>query len=74
MPKQKDMKQTMMECCHPHQHQANGGGAVYGLGFVGALVYFVQHASGVTEILMAVVKAIVWPALLVFRALVMLKM
>ncbi len=72
MAKNKEWHENMMEYCHPTK--AGGGGAVYGLGVIGALVYFVQHASGVSEILMGVVKAIVWPALLVFRALVLLKM
>jgi len=44
------------------------GNAVYGLGFVGALVYFWHQAEANEEYLYAVLKALVWPALLVHRA------
>lgn len=43
-------------------------GAVYGLGFIGAAVYFV---SGATSFMMGVIgflKAIVWPAFLIYQA------
>ncbi len=45
------------------------GGAVFGLGLIGALVYFWQHAHGVGEHVVAVLKALVWPAFLVYDAL-----
>jgi hypothetical protein len=45
---------------------ANGG---YGLGFIGALVYWIQQADDFGEGLVGVLKAIVWPAFLVYDAL-----
>jgi hypothetical protein len=54
-----------------------GGGvssAVYGLGFVGAIVYYVQHAVTFGAGLLGVLKAIVWPAMLVYKLLELLKM
>jgi hypothetical protein len=47
---------------------AHGGNAVYGLGLIGALVYFWQQADSFGQHLLAVLKALVWPALLVFEA------
>ena len=44
------------------------GGAVYGLGMIGALVYFVGTAESGRGYALALGKAIVWPALLVYRA------
>lgn len=44
------------------------GGAVYGLGMIGALVYFVGTAESPSGYLFALGKAIVWPALLVYKA------
>jgi hypothetical protein len=44
------------------------GGAVYGLGLIGALVWFWQQADGVGEHVVGVLKAIVWPAFLVYEA------
>ena len=46
-----------------------GGGAVYGLGFIGALVWYWRQAEDGGEYVVAVLKALVWPALLVYEAL-----
>jgi hypothetical protein len=43
-------------------------GAVYGLGFIGAAVYFISHAMGFWMGVLGFLKAIVWPAFLVFDA------
>ena len=45
-----------------------GGGAVYGLGMIGALVYFFQRAETMSDYGLALLKAAVWPALLVYAA------
>jgi hypothetical protein len=45
-----------------------GGGAVYGLGMIGALVYFLGTAQSGRDYVLALGKAVVWPALLVYRA------
>ncbi len=42
--------------------------AVYGLGFIGAAVYFISTAPGFWEGFLGFLKAIVWPAFLVFEA------
>jgi hypothetical protein len=52
----------------------NAGGAVYGLGFVGALVYYLQHATTFMIGLLGILKALVWPALFVYKALELWKM
>jgi hypothetical protein len=52
----------------PASPPAGGGGAVYGLGFIGALVWFWQQADGFGEHVVGVLKAIVWPAFLVYEA------
>lgn len=48
---------------------ANTGQAVYGMGFIGALIYFIQHATGFWVGLLGVFKAIFWPGFLVYEAL-----
>jgi hypothetical protein len=48
------------------------GGAsetVYGLGFLGALVYYVGHATTIWIGLLGLLKAVFWPAVLVYEAL-----
>ena len=49
-----------------HVHNG-GGGAVYGLGLIGALVYFLPHANTFGQVVMGIVKSIVWPAIFVFQ-------
>jgi hypothetical protein len=46
---------------------AAGGGAIYGLGIFGALVYFWQQADGFWEHLLAVVQGLFWPAFMVYE-------
>jgi hypothetical protein len=45
-----------------------GGGAVYGIGMIGALVYFLGSAESPSDYALGLGKAVVWPALLVYRA------
>lgn len=45
-----------------------GGGAVYGLGLIGSLVYFWQQANGFWDHIVGILKALVWPAFLVYDA------
>ena len=46
---------------------AAGGGVVYGLGMIGAMVYFFRSAETGWDYALAVPKASVWPALLVYK-------
>lgn len=47
---------------HTRQGRRGGGDAVYGLGLVGALVYYLQAADGFWSGVLGVLKAVVWPA------------
>ena len=47
----------------------NCGGGVYGLGFIGSAVYYISIATGFWNGVLGVLKAIVWPAFLVFELL-----
>ncbi|WP_109302348.1 hypothetical protein [Aquimarina sp. AU474] len=40
---------------------------VYGLGFVGAVIYYITHATGFWMGVLGFLKAIVWPAILVYE-------
>jgi len=44
-------------------------GAVYGLGMIGALVYYITTASSFWMGALGVLKAILWPGFLVYEAL-----
>ncbi len=55
------MKQKIQEC-------APAQSALYGLGFIGAAVYFISHATCFWGGVFGFIKAIVWPAFLVYEA------
>ena len=48
-----------------------GGG--YGLGFIGALIYFFQNATSFWNGVAGFFEALVWPALLVYHLFLFLK-
>ena len=48
-------------------HNASSG-AVYGLGFIGAAIYFISTATNFWMGVLGFLKAIIWPVLLVFQA------
>ena len=57
---------------HEHKHSAWGG--FYGLALIGAAVYYVQQVSGFWPTVLALLKACVWPAFLVYEVFVRLAM
>lgn len=62
---EKQMKCGLKKCgqaCAP-------GCMIYFLGFVGALVYFIQHSETFWMGVLGVLKAIAWPALVIYRVL-----
>ncbi|MBM3233615.1 hypothetical protein FJZ19_00805 [Candidatus Pacearchaeota archaeon] len=50
-------------------HRCGGCGGVYGLGFIGALIYYIQTATSFWMGVLGILKAIVWPAFLVYELL-----
>jgi hypothetical protein len=44
-------------------------GAVYGLGLIGAAIYYISTAAGFWMGVLGILKALVWPAFLVYEAL-----
>lgn len=69
-------KEETKACCDSKNWNMNNNassGAFYGLGFVGALVYFMQNADSFKEVLFGIGKAILWPAFLIYKVLEVLK-
>ena len=50
-----------------NKDNGGAGGMVYCLGLIGAAVYFVQQANGFGEVLVALIKAVLWPAYFVWE-------
>jgi hypothetical protein len=44
-------------------------GGIYFLGFIGAAVYYIQESSGFWAGVLGFLKALVWPAFLVYELL-----
>lgn len=51
------------------KHTQHSGNAVYGLGFIGAVIYYISTASGFWMGVLGFLKALVWPAFLVYELL-----
>jgi len=45
------------------------GGGIYFLGFIGSLVYYLQQAPNFWQGILGILKAMVWPAFLVYKML-----
>jgi hypothetical protein len=56
---------NMKKCMSCH----GSGGALYGLGFLGALWYYLTTATSLVGGILGVIKAIFWPVFLVYGLL-----
>jgi hypothetical protein len=43
--------------------------AIYGMGFIGAVIYYISVSTSFWMGVLGVLKAIIWPVLLVYEAL-----
>ena len=57
-----------------HVAKSGGAGGIWLLGFIGALFYYIHvHSGTFWLVVLAFLKAIVWPAILVYHLLLFLK-
>jgi hypothetical protein len=52
----------------------SGGDAVYGIGLIGALFFYLGHATSFGTVVMGILKSLVWPAMMVYHLFGFLKM
>jgi len=53
---------------HPKiEYKCSGAGTVYGLGLIGALIYFLSTSTGFWSAIIGIAKSIVWPVFLVYE-------
>lgn len=83
MEKEEKKVECCEECCkekmafkhhHHHHHSGGGSGAIYGLGVIGALFYFLPQAATFGAVMLGIGKAIFWPAILMFKLLTYLQL
>jgi hypothetical protein len=65
--KYKEECDCKMQGYHMHGHMHKGAG--YGLGFIGAAVYFIGQATTFWMGVLGFLKALVWPAFLIYGLL-----
>jgi len=68
---------SIKNCCQSsdkkNMKNSGGCGAIYGMGFLGALVYFMQHATGFWPVILGIFKAIFWPGVILYKVLEIMK-
>lgn len=70
----KEMMIKKHHCHHGHNKGHGDSGAIYGLGMIGALFYFLGNATSFGMVMLGIGKAIFWPAILMFKLLTYLGM
>jgi|TARA_B100001971_G_C18129280_1_gene503892 hypothetical protein len=75
MVKKKVLKKKMHKGCESKKCGNNStSGGIYGLGMVGALVYYVATATSFGNGFVGVLKALVWPAFVIYELMKFLGM
>lgn len=67
-----NLKKNLMESSS-RKGSNHSGSFIYGLGFVGALIYFIQAATSFWIGVIGFFKAVFWPAFLIYYLLEFLK-
>ena len=60
-------KKKSEKCCESGNYNCSASDVVYGLGFIGAAVYYISIATGFWNGAWGVLKAMVWPAFVVYK-------
>ncbi len=69
MTEEADKKKGIKISCDPKKCNGACGGAAYVLGIIGAAVYYISAVTGFWAGVLGFLKALVWPAFLVFELL-----
>ena len=72
MEKDKNLSECSTKKRSTSANTASGG--IYGLAFIGALIYFIQQATTFWMGVLGFLKALVWPAILIYKVMEFLKM
>lgn len=64
---------TEKKHCKCGCHKGGNSCAIYGLGVIGSLFYFLSGVSGFSAVMVGIAKSIFWPAFVVFKILGLLQ-
>jgi hypothetical protein len=71
-------KDNNSRSCDDKKKKGMGGngilGGIYGMAFIGGAIYYIQHAGSFWAAVLGVLKALFWPAVLMYKVLELLKM
>jgi len=56
-------------CTCGTSYRCSAHGGIYGLGFIGAVIYYISTAATFWMGALGILKAMVWPAFLIFEVL-----
>ena len=56
-------RENKMRYCSPH----SCGGGLYFFGFIGAVIYYIQNSISFGNGVLGILKAIVWPVILIYK-------
>ena len=65
----KKASKKIKSACKKHIKNTCSGGCGYFLGIIGAAVYYLSTATGFWNGVWGIIKALIWPAFLVFEVL-----
>lgn len=51
------------------KESSNGSGALYFVGSIGALFYYMQAAENLGDVLLGLIQSLIWPATVVYKLL-----
>lgn len=66
---QKTENLTTKSKCQEHKNYGSSGSGIYFFGFIGAAFYFIPQATSFWLGVVALLKAFVWPAFLIYGLL-----
>jgi hypothetical protein len=67
-------KEKTKKMCQVDNSAAGTAGALYGLGFIGAVVYYIQTANGLWDGIIGFIKALFWPGFVIYELMKFLNM
>jgi hypothetical protein len=65
---------TEKRVCKCKGHHGDSSEAIYCLGLMGAAIYYLQHAKSFMEGVFGIIKAVGWPAVVLYKVLELLKL
>lgn len=72
--KEEEIEKELEKVCNCKSNNKNNtcmgsGNCIYGLGMIGAAIFFIGNSNSFLTVVLAILKAIVWPVFMVYELL-----